>query len=130
MKKNSLYAIGIIFFGLFLLLILNWQGLVSSDIITAYYYGAGLNLINFLIAFGLFTFSAEKSTNNFIAITLFSIVFRITIMLIGVIIIIKMIIINKTAFIFTFFIIYFIFLILEIVYYKHRLIKKNKYVDS
>ncbi|GEM_PF-3295881 len=130
MKKNSLYALGVLLLGFIALLILEDEGIVSSEIITAYYYGAGLNLINFLIAFGLFAYSVDKSTNAFIKITLFSIVFRIGILLIGVIIIIKLLNIDKTAFIFTFFIIYFIFLLFEIVYYKHRLTQKSKYVNS
>ena len=130
MKKNSLYAIGIVVLGLISLEILKIKGIVSSEIITAYLYGSGLNLINFLIAFGLFIFSVGKSNNDFIKITLFSIVVRITILLIGVIIIIKMLNIDKSAFIFSFFIIYFIFLLFEIVYYKHRLTQKSKYVNS
>ncbi len=130
MKKNSLYAVGIVILGLIILEILKTEGIIFSEVITAYLYGAGLNLLNFIIAFGLFRFSVDKSNNDFIKITLFSIVVRVTILLISVIIVIKMLNIDKTAFIFSFFIIYFIFLLFEIVYYKHRLTQKSKYVNS
>ncbi len=130
MKKNSLYAVGVVILGLIILEILKTEGIIFSEVITAYLYGAGLNLLNFIIAFGLFRFSVNKSNNDFIKITLFSIVVRVTILLISVIIVIKMLNIDKTAFIFSFFIIYFIFLLFEILYYKHRLTQKSKYVNS
>jgi hypothetical protein len=130
MIKNSIISLGIIIAGYVIELILFGEGLVDSSVVSAYLWAAGLNLINMIIAISIFSYSASKDLNQFVFFTLFSITIRIILIISAILIIIKFININKTAFIFTFFVIYFIFLILEIVYYKHRLTKKNEYVDS
>jgi len=130
MIKNSIISLGVIIFGYIIELILLSVGFIGDSVITAYLWAAGLNLINMIVAISIFSYSESKEIKQFVFFTLLSIIIRMVVILSGIVFIIKLIIINKTAFIFTFFVIYFIFLILEIVYYKHRLTKKNEYVDS
>lgn len=115
--KITRYIIGI--FGVYLILVFV---LFLTDSITplsliSSFLGAILSFFNILLAFLLFKFSYPKSNEKFLKINLGGMFARVGIMLIAVFLILKFLVIARYEFIFTLFVLYFVFLIFEITFF-------------
>ncbi len=125
MIKNSTIAFSVLLTLFLLFSYLEGAGSISEAFYYGYTISAVLNFINFVVALGIFSYAASREMKKFVNLIMISVLGRMFFLALSVIIVIKVLEVNKTAFILNFFIIYFIFLFSEIVYYKHRLIKKN-----
>jgi len=80
----------------------------------------GINILNLILAMSLFSISQNKNNRTFLILNLGGMVFRIFLLIVFVAIFYNFLNIDKVAFIFTFFIFYFIYLIIEIRFYSKK----------
>ncbi len=80
----------------------------------------GINMLNFIFAMSLFFISQNKNNRIFLILNLGGMVFRIILLTAFVTIFYNFLNIDKVAFIFAFFIFYFIYLIIEIRFYSRK----------
>ena len=104
----------LIIVALYLLEIINTHFLIAS------FYAGGLNLINSLIAFWLLEYSYGKSNKIFMIAVMGGMVARLFALLILIFIFLAFLNIDKYGFILTFFIFYFILIVLEINFVRIR----------
>ncbi len=136
--QNKIIAIGKrdivknLFYGLTLILIIGAilffaeTNFFSSELFSSFLYASALNLINYVLALVLFAFAQSSSDNRgFLKFALGGMIFRMFLVIFLIFLLIKFLNIQIGDFILTFFIIYFILLILEIRFYLKR-IKRNK----
>jgi len=110
-----IYTIGYTFLGfLFYLDRINSLFFISS------FYAAILNIFNFAVLLLLFYISADKSNKSFLIFNLGGMGVRLLFLLASVFIFLKFLKIDEYAFIFTFFIFYFLQMTLEINYINQR----------
>ena len=100
--------------------ILFYFEIIDNLFLTSAFYAAILNISNFLIIILLYYYSTEKSNSKFLIYNLGGMGARLLILLFTVFIFLKFLKIDKYAFIFTFFIFYFLQLIFEIGYFVKR----------
>ncbi len=103
------------------------ENFFSSEIFRSFLYSASLGLLNYLIAVLLFSVGIKYEDNTkFLKFVFGGMVLRIFFLLIIVFMLIKFLNIEKSSFILEFFIIYFILLIIEIVFYLKTLKREQK----
>lgn len=116
---------------LFIVFVLLWLlGLIIKSTFYVFTIAYLLNIVNTLLAIKLFDRSIKGSNKLFLINVLGGMGLRILFLLICILLIIKLLNIDKYLFIFTFFIIYFILLVFEIVYYNLKLKIKKINVDN
>ncbi len=107
-----LYTISLI-----ILVILLFLNIISLLFFTSSLLAAGLNLLNAFVAVKLFQISYKKGSSSFLIYNFGGLGIRLMGLLVVFLIIIKFLNIDKYAFIFIFFLFYFISLILEVFFY-------------
>ena len=113
--------ISIILIGTTLIIaILNYFNLVSSDFLVASLIAGAMTFISSFSAFFFFQKSIGKKSSEFLMYNLGGMIFRLIFLLVVVIIVIKFLNIDEYAFIFLFFIFYFISLVFEINYFRKK----------
>ncbi len=122
--KSFLITLLVVFVLLWLL------GLISKGTFYVFAISYVLNLLNTVVAVKLFDRSIKGTNKLFLINVLGGMGLRILFLLICIFLVIKLLNIDKYIFIFTFFIIYFILLIFEIVYYNLKLKIKKINVDN
>ena len=110
-----LYVVAYSVFG-----VLFYLKIVDSLFIFSSFYAAILNISNILLALLLYYFSVGKSNSAFLILNLGGMGVRLLFLLISVFIFLKFLKIDKYAFIFIFFIFYFLQIIFEIGYFNRR----------
>ncbi len=127
MLKSSILAVLLIFLvGMFSYFFYP-ENFFSSEIFRSFLYSASLGLLNYLIAVLLFSVGIKYEDNTkFLKFVFGGMVLRIFFLLIIVFMLIKFLNIEKSSFILEFFIIYFILLIIEIVFYLKTLKREQK----
>lgn len=94
--------------------------IIDQPFVIASLYGGLLNLVNSILAFILLEYSYGKSNKVFLIAVLGGMSIRIVALLISIIIFLGFLNIDKYGFILTFFIFYFILIVLEINYLRIR----------
>lgn len=112
--KKIIYLYLIIFAILFLLNILH---VISLLFLTSAFYAGVLNLINAFVAVRLFKLSYKSGAKSFLIYNLGGLGFRLIIIIICIIVVIKFLNIDEYGFILVFFLFYFVSLIFEILFY-------------
>jgi len=119
-KKSAKIARNIAgIFGIYLILVfvLFLSDSITSLSLISSLLGAILSLLNIIIAFLLFRFSYPKSNEKFLKFNLGGMFARVALILIAVFLILKFLSIDEYGFIFTLFVLYFVFLIFEITFF-------------
>jgi hypothetical protein len=130
MKKNrTLYLSGIIpvlFFLVILILLTNQT--INADFFYSLFYGVIFSTFNFLLGILSIHFGLEKSDKIFLIVVFGGLVVRLFLMFILIVIAIEFLFVRLNSFIFTTFIFYFYYLIVEIfiLNQKKNLIIKTK----
>lgn len=110
---------------LLVIILMSQTGIIEVKIANSLIFAIIFNLFNFLIAIYLLNFSLKKSNTTFLLATLGGMGLRLLLMLALVLIAILFLNIDKYAFIFGFFIIYFISLIYEIYLIRNKADKRK-----
>ncbi len=130
MKKVKTYLIlGIIPAIFFVLIITSYSlGSINSTEFNSLFYGFLFSSINFFLGIISIHFGFEKSDNIFLILVLGGLILRLFLMLILIVIALKFLYVNLYSFIFTTFILYFYYLIVEffILNKKKNFILKTK----
>lgn len=100
--------------------ILHYFGKIDVLFITSALYAAILNIFNISLALVFYYLSASKSNKTFLIFNLGGMGLRLFFLLISVFIFLKFLKVDEYAFIFIFFIFYFLQLIFEIGYFNKR----------
>ncbi len=99
--------------------------LISSLMFLSVSFAIIINVINFLISTLLFTWSVEKSNTQFLLFNLGGMGIRLLFLLITIFIATKFLNVDIYGFILVFFIFYFMFVIMNVVYY-HTMCESKK----
>ena len=130
MKKVKTYLIlGIIPAIFFVLIITSYSlGSINSTEFNSLFYGFLFSSINFFLGIISIHFGFEKSDNIFLILVLGGLIVRLFLMLILIVIALKFLYVSLYSFIFTTFILYFYYLIVEffILNKKKNFILKTK----
>ena len=119
--KQIIKQISALFAGLYLIiLIIYYFELISTPFLVASFYGGLLNLVNSIITFLLLEYSYGKSNKVFLISVLGGMSIRLFALLMAIFIFLGFLNIDKYGFILTFFIFYFILIVLEINYLRIR----------
>lgn len=97
--------------------ILYYTNSISQLFLTSSVYAGVLNLINAIAAVKLFQLSHKSGNSSFLIYNLGGLTIRLISLLIAFVIVIKFLNIDEYAFIFIFFIFYFVSLIFEVFFY-------------
>ena len=100
--------------------VLFYLKIVDSLFLLSSFYAAILNILNILLAFLLYYLSIGKSNTSFLILNLGGMGVRLLFLLVSVFIFLKFLKIDKYAFIFIFFVFYFLQIIFEISYLNKR----------
>jgi len=120
--RNTLF---LYFTSFILVLILKNYEVISQIFFLSAIYAGVINLINtFLVAF-LFNHSYKSTHSVFMILNFGGLGIRLLLLLISFILIIKLLNIDKYGFIFIFFILYFVSLVLEVIFYSRNSEKNN-----
>ena len=116
MRENKLFfgflILPIVF--LFILLILFFSSYRDVLILKSLFYGLLITSINFTLGILSYRFGLEKSDKIFLIVVFGGLIIRLFLMLIMILIAIKLLFVSLNSFIFTTFICYFYYLIVEI----------------
>ncbi|MBS4036003.1 MAG: hypothetical protein KGZ85_16185 [Ignavibacterium sp.] len=117
MKKNSAFLFTILPFmiSLVALLILRLNSDISLQLFDSFFWGFLIPLINFTAGYFFNRAGLQKSDKLFLALVLGGLVFRMFLTLVLIIIVLKFLNVSMYSFIFTVFISYIYFLIIEII---------------
>lgn len=130
MKKVKTYLVLSIIPAIFFILILIFYfiGTLNSKEFNSLFYGFLFSSINFFLGILSIHFGFEKSDNIFLILILGGLVIRLFLMFILIVIALKFLFVSLYSFIFTTFILYFYYLIVEILILtqKKNLILKTK----
>lgn len=96
-------------------------GAVSLQFLYASFYGGLLNVLNTAASLKAFDYSVEKGGKIFILFTLGGMLFRIMLILAAILILLKFLNIDKYGFIFTFSVLYILFLAVEVNYFRLKI---------
>ncbi|MGE5498000.1 MAG: hypothetical protein ACM3Q2_08025 [Syntrophothermus sp.] len=107
------------------LAILYKNNTVSYAFLSASFYAGLINLLNVAAAVAAFNLSLRKSQNMFLIYNMGGMVARLFILLAIFVIFLKFLNIDEYGFIFTFFVLYFVSLILEINYFRIKAVKNK-----
>lgn len=99
-------------------------GSVNTGFIIPFIYAIGLNIINAALSVYSFQKGYKNSTKNFLLFIFGGMIIRMFLILLLFFIVIKYFNVDITIFVFTFFVLYFIALILEINYYRLQTLRK------
>lgn len=130
MRENKLFfgflILPIVF--LFILLILFFSSYRDVLILKSLFYGLLITSINFTLGILSYRFGLEKSDKIFLIVVFGGLFIRLFLMLIMILIAIKLLFVSLNSFIFTTFICYFYYLIVEIfiLSQKKKIILKTK----
>ena len=116
MSVNKLFLLILIppIIFLFVLLIFYLSSYVESIILESLFYGFLVSSINFTLGILSFRFGLEKSDQIFLIVVFGGLVLRLFLMLILILVALKLLLVSLNSFIFTTFICYFYYLIVEI----------------
>ena len=96
------------------------KGYVDLNLYFSILYGGIITTTNFILGVLSIKFGVKKSTSSFLIFFFGGMVFRMFLVLIAVFICLKFLEINENSFIFSVFIFYFFYLIIEIFYVVYR----------
>ena len=99
---------------LFILLYLMLFSDIDAKFLISLFYGFIVSSINFILGILSFRFGLQKSDKIFLIVVFGGLVIRLFITLILILIALKLLLISRNSFIFTTFILYFYYLIVEI----------------
>lgn len=120
MKKTISYLLVLYLVSYMVLGILYYLDFIDKLFISSALYAAVLNILNIILALLLYYFSIGKSNSTFLMLNLGGMGVRLFFLLVSVFIFLKFLKIDKYAFIFIFFIFYFLQIIFEIAYLNKR----------
>jgi len=117
MKKNSSFLFTILPFiiALIFLLIFRLNSQISLQLFDSFFWGFLIPLINFSAGYFFNRVGLQKSDKLFLSLVLGGLVFRMFLTLVLIIIVLKFLNVSMYSFIFTVFISYIYFLIVEII---------------
>ncbi len=126
MKKKISQVLIVFAIGYLIIGILYWQGIIDHHRFNSTFYASGLNLFNTFLALLLFQLSYKGNNKNFLIMNLGGMGARLFLVAMSVFIFFKFLNIDKYGFIFTFFIFYFVLLIIEVDFFRRKAELKNK----
>lgn len=128
MKKNSSFLFTILPFiiALIFLLFFRLNSHISLQLFDSFFWGFLIPLINFSAGYFFIRAGLQKSDKLFLTLVLGGLVFRMFLTLVLIIIVLKFLNVSMYSFIFTVFISYIYFLIVEIINLSG---KKTEYID-
>ena len=113
-KSKLLLYLPLLFFVFFL--VYSFQtSLINSQIVISMFYGLTISTFNFLVGMILYKYGLYKSDKIFLIIVLGGMVIRLFIVFVLIVITLKLLLVSLNSFIFTLFICYFYYLLIEIV---------------
>lgn len=105
--------------------ILYISGIIDSSFLEVSLYAGLLNLINAILTVYLYNKGYKNTTKNFLIYIFGGMIIRMFLILFLFFIFIKFVHLDEMKFVFTFFVLYFITLILEINYYRIKTLQKK-----
>lgn len=121
MNKFTNQLVAIIAVCAITLAVLYWIEAIDGKVAASYVISFAMNFTNSLAAYFLFEKSLNKSGQEFLIYNLGGMTARILILLVVIFLVIKFAEISLKGFLISFFVLYFILLILEILHYKIRI---------
>ena len=106
--------------------IMNELEVITSITRNSVFYACSVAVLNFFAFYFLIEFSFDKSNKTFLIVNLGGMGVRVCCMLLLVFLIIKFLKVDEFEFIFTFFLLYFLFLVYEIMILKTKIDKQSK----
>ncbi len=110
------------------LFVLFEAGIINYLWVKSAFYAGLINLINATVTILLFEFSYKRKNKDFLVANLGGMAAKIIVSLVSIFLILKFVEVNQIAFLLIFFIIYFILLTSEVVYFHKKVkvkIRKN-----
>ncbi|MGD8778238.1 MAG: hypothetical protein PVH88_04675 [Ignavibacteria bacterium] len=126
MKKKINQIIIIFLTGYLIIAVLFWQDLIDQHNLNATLYAGLLNMVNTFLALMLYQLSYKKNNKSFLLMNLGGMGLRLFLVVGTIFIFFKFLNIDKYGFIFTFFIFYFVFLIIEVDFFRKKAGLNNK----
>ncbi len=126
LKKTINQALAFTVFGIITITILYYTSIIDNFFLTSAVYAILFNIINFVAAIYFFKSSLGKGNNSFLIRNVGGMGLRFIILLLVIFISLKFLNIDKYGFILVFFIFYFIYLVIEINFFRISSLNKEQ----
>lgn len=124
--KKTLNLILVIFLALYVLLIVLYKtSVISYAFLNASFYSGVINILNVLASLLAFNYSMNRSNKIFLIFNVGGMILRMFLLLAIILILLKFLNIDKYGFIFNFFILYIVFLAIEVNYFRLKISQKK-----